>query len=72
MKLAPIRGLLFAIAALAVIAVWELLTLELPREPVSEIWKSRLFLHVGLALGITVSVFAGATAGSGSCPLANA
>ena len=63
MKPALLRGLLFAIAGLGAIAVWEVLTFELPREPVSEVWKSRLFLHVALALGITVSVFAGATAG---------
>lgn len=63
MKLALLRGLLFAIASLGVIAIWEVLTFELPREPVSEAWKSRLLLHIALALGITVSVFAGATAG---------
>ena len=63
MKIALLRGLLFAIAGLGVIVVWEVLTFELPREPMSDVWKNRLLLHVALALGIAVSIFAGATAG---------
>jgi len=63
MKLALVRALVFAIAGFGVIALWEVLTFELPREPVSEVWESRLWLHVALAASIAVATFAGAIAG---------
>ena len=63
MKTAFLRALVFALTGLGVIALWEILTFELPREPVSEEWLSRLWLHAAVALGITVATFAGAVAG---------
>ena len=63
MKAAFLRALVFALTGLGVIAVWEVLTFELPREPVSDEWLNRLWLHVAVALGIAVSTFAGAIAG---------
>ncbi len=63
MKTASLRALVFALTGLGVIALWEFLTFELPRAPVSEEWLSRLWLHVTVALGITIATFAGAIAG---------
>jgi hypothetical protein len=63
MKLALLRALLFAATAVAVIVVWEVLTFELPREPVSEVWKQRAWLHALVVLGSAVATFVGAVAG---------
>jgi hypothetical protein len=63
MKLALLRALLFAATAVAIIVLWEVLTFELPPEPVSEVWKQRAWLHAFVVLGIAVATFVGAIVG---------
>jgi hypothetical protein len=63
MKVALARALLFAAAAVAVVLVWEVLTFELPREPISEVWTQRAWLHAFVVIGIAIATFAGSVAG---------
>jgi hypothetical protein len=53
MAIALVRSLWFALAVLLIVAVWEVLTFELPREPISNAWSQRLFIHLLLAGAIS-------------------
>jgi hypothetical protein len=63
LKVALLRALLFAATAVAVVLLWEVFTFELPKEPMSEVWRQRAWLHVIVVLGIAIATFAGAIAG---------
>jgi hypothetical protein len=54
---------LFSATGLAVILIWEVFTFELPREPISQVWTNRLWLHTVVVLGIAIATFVGALAG---------
>lgn len=53
MTIPLIRSLWFGLAVLLIVATWEMLTFELPREPISDTWSQRLFVHVLLVGAIS-------------------
>lgn len=46
MSIALVRSLWFALAVLLIVTAWEVLTFELPREPISNTWSQRLLIHL--------------------------
>jgi hypothetical protein len=52
MHIALVRSLWFALLVLLIVAAWEVLTFELPREPMSSIWKQHLVVHLLLVIAI--------------------
>ena|SRR5438128_1539417 len=63
MRIALTRSFWFALAAFVLVALWEVLTFELPREPQSEVWKQRLLLHAFLLVVLVFGSIIGALLG---------
>jgi hypothetical protein len=57
------RTFCFALAAFVFIALWEIVTTELPREPQSDAWKQRLLMHAFLILVVALGSVVGALLG---------
>ena len=57
------RSAWFSLSVLIVAVLWELLSFELPREPLSEAWKQRLAGHILLVAVVGLSSFSGALLG---------
>jgi len=58
-----IRSAWFTLAAIVLIAAWDLFTFELLRESGSEVWKHRLLMHVFLLLHVILGAIVGALLG---------
>ena len=54
---------LFAITGLALLSAFEALTFELPREPMSDLWRDRALAHGAIVVGLTVVAFFGSAFG---------
>jgi hypothetical protein len=63
MRIALTRSACFALTAFVLIALWEALTFELPREPQSEVWKQRLLVHIFLIIVVALGSVVGALLG---------
>jgi hypothetical protein len=63
MRVALKRSLCFALAAFVLIALWEIVTFELPREPQSDAWKQRFLAHTFLVLVVALGSVVGALLG---------
>lgn len=58
-----IRSLWFSLSVLLLMVLWEVLTFELPREPISIVWKERLFSHAVLVGLVAVGALIGGAIG---------
>ena len=59
MAIALARSLWFALAVLLIVSAWEVLTFELPREPISNAWSQRLSIHLLLVAAISCGALLG-------------
>lgn len=63
MKIAMLRGLQFALAAFVLLILWQVLTTELPRTPISESWKRSVLAESMFVALTSASMFVGGAIG---------
>src|SRR4051794_16455629 len=59
MTVALVRSLWFSLSVFVLVALWEVLTFQLPREPHIEVWKRQLAVHLLLVVAIALGALFG-------------